>query len=183
MMATTRLPSHASAPSPAWSTTPHTSMPRVNGGGVGTETRLPRQRSMSLKFSEAAPTSTRTSFGPGSGRSTVRTSRTSPGGPWRVTCSAFMSATRGSPSGLSLRRPCGERAGGGSGIRTHGGLHLAAFQELCIRPLCHPSRRVMLGDCPGRPTHPPTRRAPPRCPARRGTRGAGRGSRTPRCAG
>ncbi len=29
---------------------------------------------------------------------------------------------------------------GGSGIRTHGSLRLAAFQELCIRPLCHPSR-------------------------------------------
>jgi hypothetical protein len=30
---------------------------------------------------------------------------------------------------------------GGRGIRTPGGLHLAAFQEPCIRPLCHPSRR------------------------------------------
>ena len=81
VMATTRLPNHASAPSPTASTTPHTSMPSVNGGGVGTETRFPRQRSMSLKFSEAARTCTRTSFGPGSGRSSVRTARTSPGGP------------------------------------------------------------------------------------------------------
>jgi hypothetical protein len=29
---------------------------------------------------------------------------------------------------------------GGSGIRTHGGLHLTAFQEPRICPLCHPSR-------------------------------------------
>ena len=56
VMATTRLPSHDSAPSPAASTTPQTSMPSVKGGGVGTETRLPRQRSMSLKFSDAALT-------------------------------------------------------------------------------------------------------------------------------
>ena len=35
---------------------PQTSMPSVNGGGVGTETKLPRQRSMSLKLSDAAPT-------------------------------------------------------------------------------------------------------------------------------
>jgi hypothetical protein len=31
-------------------------------------------------------------------------------------------------------------ASGGSGIRTHGGLHLTAFQEPRICPLCHPSR-------------------------------------------
>ena len=30
---------------------------------------------------------------------------------------------------------------GGSGIRTHGGLHLTAFQEPRICPLCHPSQR------------------------------------------
>jgi hypothetical protein len=35
---------------------------------------------------------------------------------------------------------------GGSGIRTHGGLHLTAFQELRICPLCHPSNRLMLGE-------------------------------------
>jgi hypothetical protein len=29
---------------------------------------------------------------------------------------------------------------GGSGIRTHGGLHLTAFQEPRICPLCHPSQ-------------------------------------------
>ena len=73
VMATTRWPSHDSAPSPAASTTPQTSMPSVNGGGVGTETSLPRQRSMSLKLSDAARTLTRTSPGPGSGRSTVCT--------------------------------------------------------------------------------------------------------------
>ena len=31
---------------------------------------------------------------------------------------------------------------GGSGIRTHGGLHLTAFQEPRICPLCHPSERL-----------------------------------------
>ena len=81
VMATTRWPNHDSAPSPAASTTPQTSMPSVNGGGVGTETSLPRQRSMSLKLSDAAPTLTRTSPGPGSGRSMVCTARTSPGCP------------------------------------------------------------------------------------------------------
>jgi hypothetical protein len=35
---------------------------------------------------------------------------------------------------------------GGSGIRTHGGLRLTAFQELRICPLCHPSRPRMLGE-------------------------------------
>ena len=55
VMATTRLPTQACAPSPAASTTPQTSMPRVKGGGVGTETRFPRHRSMSLKFNDAAP--------------------------------------------------------------------------------------------------------------------------------
>src|ERR1019366_7213178 len=39
---------------------------------------------------------------------------------------------------------------GGSGIRTHGGLHLTAFQELRICPLCHPSHAPMLGDAPSR---------------------------------
>ncbi len=91
VMATTRRPSHDSAPSPVASTTPHTSMPRVNGGGVGTDTNVPRHRSMSLKLSDAAPTFTRTSPGPGSGRSTVRTASTSPGLPCAVTCRAYMS--------------------------------------------------------------------------------------------
>ena len=63
VMATTLFPSQPSAPSPAASTTPHTSMPRVKGGGVGTETSLPRHRSMSLKLSEAAATATLTSPG------------------------------------------------------------------------------------------------------------------------
>jgi hypothetical protein len=35
----------------------------------------------------------------------------------------------------------GGGSGGGSGIRTHGGLHLTAFQEPRICPLCHPSLR------------------------------------------
>ena len=39
-------------------------MPSVYGGGVGTETSFPRHRSMSLKFSDAALTLTRTSPGP-----------------------------------------------------------------------------------------------------------------------
>ena len=30
-------------------------------------------------------------------------------------------------------------AGGGGGIRTHGALRHAGFQDRCIRPLCHPS--------------------------------------------
>lgn len=34
-----------------------------------------------------------------------------------------------------------EEWSGGSGIRTHGGLHLTAFQEPRICPLCHPSGR------------------------------------------
>jgi len=68
-------------------------MPNVYGGGVGTETSLPRQRSMSLKFNEAARTATRTSLGPGSGRSILRTAKTSPGRPLAVTCKAFMAVT------------------------------------------------------------------------------------------
>ena len=107
VMATTRLPDQASAPSPTASTMPHTSIPSVNGGGVGTETRLPRQRSMSLKFSEAAPTLTRTSPEPGSGRSTERTSRTSPGWPCRLTCNALICATA---SPLLSRSPTTRRA-------------------------------------------------------------------------
>ena len=97
VMATTRRPSQSSAPSPTASTTPHTSMPNVNGGGVGTDTSLPRQRSMSLKFNDAAPTWTRTWPGPGSGRSMVRTANTSPGRPCSVTCRALISAIRPLP--------------------------------------------------------------------------------------
>ncbi len=35
-------------------------------------------------------------------------------------------------------------AGGGSGIRTHGGLHLTGFQDQRLRPLGHPSGRVVV---------------------------------------
>src|SRR5580698_5649866 len=48
---------------------------------------------------------------------------------------------------LIWQEPCSWRIGsrpdflsGGSGIRTHGGLRLTAFQELRICPLCHPSK-------------------------------------------
>src|SRR5690348_6721075 len=89
VMATTRWPSQASPPGPAASTTPQASMPSVYGGGVGTETSFPRHRSMSLKFSDAAPTLIRTSPAPGSGTGTSATCSTSPGGPFPVTRSAF----------------------------------------------------------------------------------------------
>ena len=66
-------------------------MPSVYGGGVGTETSFPRHRSMSLKFSDAAPTRTRTSPAPGSGTGTSTTSSTSPGGPFLLAMAgAFM---------------------------------------------------------------------------------------------
>jgi hypothetical protein len=45
---------------------------------------------------------------------------------------------------LSERYVCREIVSGGSGIRTHGGFHLTAFQELRICPLCHPSSCRML---------------------------------------
>ena len=60
VIATTRSPTQDSAPSPAASTTPHTSMPSTKGGGIGIDTCLPRQRSRSLKFNDAAATRTRT---------------------------------------------------------------------------------------------------------------------------
>ena len=42
---------------------------------------------------------------------------------------------------------CGQASGGGSGIRTHGGLPLTRFPSVPIRPLSHPSRKeAMLGD-------------------------------------
>lgn len=93
VMTAARFPSQPSQPGPAASTTPQASMPSVYGGGVGTETSRPRHRSMSLKFSDAAPTRTRTSPGPGSGTGTSATSSTSPGGPFLVTCSAFIDPT------------------------------------------------------------------------------------------
>ena len=34
--------------------------------------------------------------------------------------------------------------GGRGGIRTHGCLHIAGFQDRCIRPLCHPSGKGKL---------------------------------------
>ena len=34
--------------------------------------------------------------------------------------------------------------GGRGGIRTHGCLHIAGFQDRCIRPLCHPSGKEKL---------------------------------------
>ena len=33
---------------------------------------------------------------------------------------------------------------GGRGIRTPGGVTLAGFQDQCIRPLCHSSRKLLL---------------------------------------
>ena len=35
--------------------------------------------------------------------------------------------------------------GGGGGIRTHGTLRHAGFQDRCIRPLCHPSFVIFFG--------------------------------------
>src|SRR2546421_316129 len=64
---TTRCPTHASPPSPAASTTPQTSMPRVKGGVAMTAATPPRHRAMSPKFSDAAATATRTVPGAASG--------------------------------------------------------------------------------------------------------------------
>ncbi len=36
------------------------------------------------------------------------------------------------------------KTGGRGGIRTHGCLHIAGFQDRCIRPLCHPSGKGRL---------------------------------------
>ncbi len=163
VMATTRWPSHDSAPSPAASTTPQTSMPSVNGGGVGTETRLPRQRSMSLKLSDAALTFTRTSPGPGSGRSIVRTNKTSPGGPCRVTCTAFMSATRPPPSssepGHGERRTGTARGGARLPLSLpsdsrpiHSGSSAkAAAHRACIAPVGPCAATVVPHECRGCP--------------------------------
>ena len=51
------------------------------------------------------------------------------------------------PSSTELARPLGGRAqrSGGSGIRTHGGLHLTRFPSVPIRPLSHPSREPRHG--------------------------------------
>ena len=38
------------------------------------------------------------------------------------------------------------KAGGGGGIRTHGGLHHAGFQDRFFRPLRHPSEKIMIGN-------------------------------------
>ncbi len=107
----------------------------------------------------------------------TRTSRGGGAGPRRAFSAGSRKASR-----CSCDRPRDRGPSGGSGIRTHGGLHLAAFQELCIRPLCHPSRRLMLGHCPGRLTPSSTRPARPRPRARRGTPVAVRGTRRRRCA-
>ena len=81
VMPTTRRPTHSSAPGPAASTVPQTSMPRVNGGWAMTAATPPRQRAMSPKLSEAALTATRTWPAPGSGASTSCTSTTAAGSP------------------------------------------------------------------------------------------------------
>ena len=65
------VPTHSSPPSPAASTTPHTSMPMVNGTWPITLATVPRQRAMSPKLSDAADTVTRTSPGPGLGHRDV----------------------------------------------------------------------------------------------------------------
>ena len=36
--------------------------------------------------------------------------------------------------------------GGGSGIRTHGSLRIAGFQDRCFQPLSHPSNQVPVAD-------------------------------------
>ena len=41
---------------------------------------------------------------------------------------------------LKNRKQADFGPGGRGGIRTHGCLHIAGFQDRCIRPLCHPSR-------------------------------------------
>lgn len=41
----------------------------------------------------------------------------------------------------------GESSGGWGGIRTHGRLHVAGFQDRCLKPLGHPSafKTALLG--------------------------------------
>jgi hypothetical protein len=68
---------------------------------------------------------------------------------WCSTRPRITSPSPESPQGLrchdtSTPRCLATSQSGGSGIRTHGGLHLTAFQELRICPLCHPSRELML---------------------------------------
>src|SRR5260370_28938374 len=38
------------------------------------------------------------------------------------------------------------RDGGGSGIRTHGSLRISGFQDRCVKPLCHPSKLLIISN-------------------------------------
>ena len=106
VMPTTRWPTHSSAPGPAASTVPQTSMPRVNGGWAMTAATPPRQRAMSPKLSEAALTATRTWPAPGSGTSTSCTSTTSAGSPLRTTRAALTTSFAGTqPLGETGEEP------------------------------------------------------------------------------
>ena len=138
VMATTRLPSHASAPSP-------TCVDHAAHVHAQRERRRGRHRD------EVAPAAVdvvevqrgRAHLDPHLvrsrlGRSTVCTARTSPGCPWRVTCRAFMSATRGSPSGLSAwaRRVLDDLSAGASMQCGRGLSHDCSF------PIPPPSKGV-----------------------------------------
>jgi len=105
-MATTRRPTQFSAPSPADSTTPHTSIPNVKGGWAMTLATPPRQRAMSPKLSEAADTATRTSPGPASGTGTSMTSMASAGRPWRTTRTALTAPPSRAWDAHGTKEPC-----------------------------------------------------------------------------
>ena len=47
------------------------------------------------------------------------------------------SLSRGAPSATWVLPQVGDKAGGESGIRTHGCFHIAGFQDRCFRPLSH----------------------------------------------
>ena len=51
------------------------------------------------------------------------------------------SLSRGAPSATWVLPQAGDKAGGESGIRTHGCFHIAGFQDRCFRPLSHLSVR------------------------------------------
>ena len=54
---------------------------------------------------------------------------------------------------------CPTSAGGGGGIRTHGGLHLTRFRGVLLRPLGHATARQRPDTCRPRSTRTPRRRA------------------------
>src|SRR6266545_7011182 len=137
VIATTRRPIHFSAPSPAVSTTPHTSMPSVNGTCPWTLATVPRQRAMSPKFRDAAETAMRTSPGPTSGTGMSWTSSASVGAPCRTTRTAFTArppeCVAGRGQGNGNKYPCLRQAVARCGHRGGRHLHQVPHERLVLQ--------------------------------------------------